>query len=64
MVKASTSEDPGFDSRWRRGDFSGSSHTSGLRIGTPVATLPGAWFCRVSAGTGHSGVIIMSLGKE
>ena len=43
-VKASTSraKDPGFDSRLRR-DFSGSSHTSDLKIGTPVATLPGAW---------------------
>ena len=34
------------------GIFSGSSHTSDLKIGTPVATLPGAWRCRVSAGTG------------
>ena len=31
--------DPGFDSRLRRGDISGSSHTSDLKIGTPVATL-------------------------
>ena len=37
---ASTAEDQGFDSRLRR-DFSGSSHTSDLDIGTPVATLPG-----------------------
>ena len=28
--------------------FSGMSHTSGLKIGTPVATLPGAWRYRVS----------------
>ena len=34
------------------GIFSGSSHTSDLNIGTPVATLPGAWRDRVSAGTG------------
>ena len=34
-------EDPGFESRLRR-DFSGSSHTSDSKIGTPVATLPGA----------------------
>ena len=36
-VKASTSraEDPGI--------FPGSSHTSDLKIGTPVATLPDAW---------------------
>ena len=45
MVKASASraEDPGFDSRLRRGNFSGSSHTSDLKMGTPVATLSGAW---------------------
>ena len=36
----------------QRGDFSRSSHTSGLKIGSPVATLPGAWRYRVSAGTG------------
>ena len=44
VVKASASrvEDPGFESRLRR-DFSGSSHTSDSKIGTPVATLPDAW---------------------
>ena len=44
VVKASApgAEDPGFESRSRR-DFSGSSHTSDLKIGIPVATLPGAW---------------------
>ena len=54
MVKASAmgEEDPGFD-------FSGSSHTSDLKIGTPVATLPGAWHYRVSAGTGRPGVSIL-----
>ena len=44
VAKASTSgaEDPGFESPlWR--DFCGSSYTSDLKIGTPVATLPGAW---------------------
>ena len=43
VVKASASgpEDPGFESRLQR-DFSGSSHTSDFKIGTPVATLPGA----------------------
>ena len=41
------------------GIFSGSSHTSDLHIGTPVATLPGAWRCRVSAGTGRPGVSIL-----
>ena len=57
VVKASASraEDPEFESRLRR-DFSGSSHTSDLKIGTSVATLPGAWRCRVSAGSGWPGV--------
>ena len=60
VVKASASgaEDPGFESRLRR-DFSGSSHSSDLNIGTPVATLPGAWRYRVSAGTGEPGVSIL-----
>ena len=39
--------------------FPGSSHTSDLKIGTPVATLPGAWRYRVSAGTGWPGVSIL-----
>ena len=64
VVKASASrvEDPGFESRLRR-DFSGSSHTSDLNIGTPVATLPGAWRYRISTGTGRSGVSILWLGE-
>ena len=41
------------------GIFSGSSHTSDLKIGTPVATLPGTWRYRVSAGTGQPGVSIL-----
>ena len=41
------------------GIFSGLSHTSDLKIGTPVATLPGAWRYRVSAGTGRPGVSIL-----
>ena len=45
------------------GIFSGSSHTSDLNIGTPVATLPGAWRYRVSAGTGRPGVSILWLGE-
>ena len=61
-VKASASgaEDPGFESRLCR-DFSGSSHTSDLNIGTPVATLPGAWHYRVIAGTDWPGVSILWL---
>ena len=41
VVKASASraEDLEFESRLRQ-DFSGSSHTSDSKIGTPVATLP------------------------
>ena len=41
------------------GIFSGSSHTSDSKIGTPVATLPGAWRYRVSAGTGWPAVSIL-----
>ena len=41
------------------GIFPGSSHTSDLQISTPVATLPGAWRYRVSAGTGWPGVSIL-----
>ena len=64
VVKASASraEGPGFESHLRR-DFSGSSHTSDLNIGTPVATLPGAWRYRVSTGTGRPGVSILWLGE-
>ena len=57
VVKAPASRpaDPGFDSRLLR-DFSRSSHTSVLKIGSPVATLPGAWRYGVRAGTGRPGV--------
>ena len=60
MVKASASraKDPGFESHLRR-DFSGSSHSSYLENGNPVATLPGAWRYRVSAWTGRPGVSIL-----
>ena len=60
VVKASASraEGPGFESRWRR-DISGSSHTSDLNIGTPVATLPDGWSSRVNAGAGRPGVSIL-----
>ena len=40
-ASASTVEDPGLDYRFRRGNFSRSSHTSDLKIDTSVATLPG-----------------------
>ena len=60
VVKASDkkAEGPEFESRLRR-DFSGSSHTSDLKIGAPVAAPPGAWRYRVSTGTGRSGVSIL-----
>ena len=45
------------------GIFSGSSHTSDLKIGTPVVTLPGTWRYRVSTGTGQPGVSILWLGE-
>ena len=57
-TSASTVGDPGFESHLRR-DFSGSSHTSDFKTGTPGATLPGAWRYRVSAGTGRPGVSIL-----
>ena len=61
VVKGSASgaEDPDFDSRLRRGDFSGSSHTSDLENGTPVVTLPGTWRYNVSAGAGWPDVSIL-----
>ena len=40
-----------------------SSHTNDLNIGTPVATLPGAWRYRVSTGTGWLSVSILWLGE-
>ena len=40
-----------------------SSHTSDLKIGTPVATLPGAWCYRVSAGTGWPSVSVLWVGE-
>ena len=46
----------------RAGIFSEWSHTSDLKIGTPVATLPGAWCYRVSTGTDWPGVSILWLG--
>ena len=60
VVKASASraEDPGFESACD-GIFSRSSHTSDSKIGTPVATLTGAWRYRISTGTGWPGVSIL-----
>ena len=58
-VSASKAEGPGFESRLQRDFFSGSSHTSDLKICTPVATLPGTWRYRVGAGTGWPDVSIL-----
>ena len=58
-ASASRAEDIGFDSCLHCGNFSGSSHTSDLKIATPVASLPHAWQYRVSAGTGWPGVSIL-----
>ena len=52
VVKASASraEDPGLESCLpHAGIFPGSSHTSDLKIGAPVVTLPGTWRYRVSS---------------
>ena len=54
---------PGIDSRVWPGSFSGSSHTSNIKSGNPVATLPGAWRYRVSIGTGWPSVRILLLGE-
>ena len=64
VVKASASrvEDRGFEPSYA-GIFPGSSHTSDSKIGTPVATLPGAWHYRVSTGTGRPSVSILWLGE-
>ena len=55
---ASGTEDPGFEFRLPQ-DFSGSSHTSDIKIGTPVSTLPGALCYKVNVGTGRPGVSIL-----
>ena len=64
VVKASAPkvEGPEFESHLRR-DISRSSHKGDLNIGTPVATLQGAWRYRVSTGTGRPGVSILWLGE-
>ena len=64
VVKASASwaEDPGFKSRLRQ-DFSGVESNQWLKNYTPVATLPGTWRYRFSAGTGWPSVSILWLGE-
>ena len=65
MVKAFAwrAAGPGFDSRLRRGDVSGSSYTRDLKTGTSVVSLPGAWRYRIRARTGWNGVSIQWLGE-
>ena len=59
-VSASRTKDPVFESRLRR-DFSGDESYQWLKLGTRVATLPGTWRYRVSAGTGWPCVSILWL---
>ena len=65
VVKASAlrAENLGFNFRLHCGGFPRPSHTSDLNTGTQMATLPGAWRYRVSAGTGWSGVSVQCLGE-
>ena len=65
VVKASPSgqEDPEFNSCLHCGNFSRSSHTSDLKIDTPVAALPGAVHYWVSTETGWPSVSILRLGE-
>ena len=58
-MSTSRAADSMFDSCFLHGDISGLSHTSDLKTGTPMATLPGVWHYRVSAGTGQLGVSIL-----
>ena len=58
-----THSSPGFDSHWCHESFARSSHTSDLKTGTPVATMPGAWHYRVSAGAGWPFVSLLWLGE-
>ena len=61
VVKASASK---IDSHLRCGDFLRvESYQSLKKNGTPVATLRGAWYYRVSAGTGSPGVSILWLSE-
>ena len=60
-ASASRSKDPGFESRFLQGKFSGSSHATVTWSGTPVVSLSGAWRCRVSARSGWHRVSILWL---
>ena len=60
LVKASTSgtADLGSIPAFAVDLFHMSSHSIDIEIGTPVASLPGAWTYRARAGTGWSGVSV------
>ena len=66
-VSISRAARPVFGSHFRQWilwqDFSGSSHTSDLKIGTPAATLPDTWHYRVSTRTGQPSVSILWPGE-
>ena len=57
MASASRTADPGVAPGFLRADFSVWSHTSDQITGTPVATLPSAWHCKVSAVTGWRSIL-------
>ena len=61
-VSASRVADLGSIPAFAVGSCSKSSHTSDLKTGTPVATLPGTKRYRVSAGTGWPDVNKLCLG--
>ena len=62
VVKAAATRaaDPGFEFRLRR-DFYWLSHTSGLKNGARVATLPGPWSYRVRTGTSRPVLVYCDL---
>ena len=57
-MSALTAADSGFNSCLHH-DFCRLSHTSDLKIGTPVATLSGAWHYRINGETGWPSVSIL-----
>ena len=61
VVRASASREQGpvFESLLTVWEFYGSTHTTDLNTGTPVATLSGARRYRVSTGTGWPDVSIL-----
>ena len=64
VVKMSAwgAEDPVFECRFQW-DFSGSSQTSDLKIGIPVATLRGDWLHKITASTGWPCISTLWLGE-